>query len=65
MMANIRILIVDDSIVARRMLKNTIERHAEIEAVGTAANGFGGLERIEQLRNWNLATRISHLGAST
>jgi two-component system chemotaxis response regulator CheB len=45
----IRVLIVDDSVVIRRLLTDVIESDAELEVVGTAANGRLALQKIEQL----------------
>jgi two-component system chemotaxis response regulator CheB len=46
----IRVLIVDDSVVVRRMVTNALEQDPVIEVVGTAANGKMGLERILRLK---------------
>ncbi|RME67943.1 MAG: chemotaxis response regulator protein-glutamate methylesterase [Verrucomicrobia bacterium] len=44
-----RVLIVDDSIVIRRLLSETLSSDPAIEIVGTAANGKIALSRIPQL----------------
>jgi len=47
-MAKIRVLIVDDSVVIRRLLTNELSKDPDIEIVGTAATGKIALARIEQ-----------------
>jgi two-component system chemotaxis response regulator CheB len=47
--AKIRVLVVDDSVVIRRLVAHALEEEAAIEVVGTAANGSIALARIEQL----------------
>lgn len=49
-MRKIRVLIVDDSVVIRRMLTEVISSDPACEVVGAAANGRIGLAKIEQLR---------------
>jgi two-component system, chemotaxis family, protein-glutamate methylesterase/glutaminase len=44
----IRVLIVDDSAVMRRIIMSSLMKHPEIEVVGTAANGFLALEAIKR-----------------
>ncbi len=44
----IRVLVVDDSVVIRRLLVHALERDPDIEVVGTAANGVIALQRIPQ-----------------
>ncbi|HZT33132.1 MAG TPA: chemotaxis response regulator protein-glutamate methylesterase [Bryobacteraceae bacterium] len=46
----IRVLVVDDSAVIRRLVTRALEPEADLEVVGTAANGAIGLERVAQ---WN------------
>jgi two-component system chemotaxis response regulator CheB len=48
-MSKIRILIVDDAVVIRRMLADCLANDPEIEVVGTASNGQIGLAKITQL----------------
>lgn len=48
-MAKIRVLIVDDSVVIRRMLSDLLASDPYLEVVGTAANGQIGLAKITQL----------------
>lgn len=44
----IRVLVVDDSVVIRRLVTHALEEDQEIEVVGTAANGSIALQRIPQ-----------------
>lgn len=46
----IRTLVVDDSVVIRRLICDALEADPMIELVGTARNGLVALERIEQLK---------------
>lgn len=46
----IRVLVVDDSVVIRRLVTHALEEDADIEVVGAAANGAIALQRIPQ---WN------------
>jgi two-component system chemotaxis response regulator CheB len=45
----IRVLIVDDSVVIRRLVTHALEQDPALEVVGTASNGAIGLQRIPQL----------------
>ena len=45
----IRVLLVDDSIVVRRILSGTLAEHPDIDVVGSAGNGVQALERLDQL----------------
>jgi len=45
----IRVLVVDDSVVIRRLVTHALEEDPEIAVVGTAANGSIALQRIPQL----------------
>ena len=47
-MAKIRILIVDDAVVVRRLLSETLAHDPDIEVVGVAANGRIALQKIPQ-----------------
>ncbi len=49
-MKPVRVLIVDDSAVIRRLLSSVLENDPSIEVVGTAADGRIGLTKIEQLK---------------
>jgi two-component system chemotaxis response regulator CheB len=44
----IRVLVVDDSVVIRRLVTHALEEDADIEVVGVAANGAIALQRIPQ-----------------
>jgi two-component system chemotaxis response regulator CheB len=44
----IRVMVVDDSVVIRRLVTQALEQDAMIEVVGTASNGAIGLQRIPQ-----------------
>lgn len=46
----IRVLIVDDSVFMRGMLKSAMEGAADIEVIGTAMNGNDGLKKIQSLK---------------
>lgn len=45
----IRVLVVDDSVVIRRLVSQTLERDPDITVVGTAADGRLALSKVEQL----------------
>jgi two-component system chemotaxis response regulator CheB len=45
----IRVLVVDDSVVIRRLVTHALEQDATIEAVGAASNGAIALQRIPQM----------------
>lgn len=49
-MKKIRVLIVDDSVVVRRMLTQVLEQDREIEVVGVAATGRIATAKVEQLK---------------
>ena len=46
----IRVLVVDDSALVRRILSEALDRHADIEVVGTATDPYVARERIVALR---------------
>jgi two-component system, chemotaxis family, protein-glutamate methylesterase/glutaminase len=48
--ASIRVLVIDDSALMRKMITQMLERDASIEVVGTAMDGTFGLKKIEELR---------------
>jgi two-component system chemotaxis response regulator CheB len=48
-MAAARILVVDDSIVVRKLLSNTLSQDPDLEVLGTASDGQIALAKIEQL----------------
>lgn len=45
----IRVLVVDDSVVIRRLVASSLDQDPMLELVGTASNGVIGMQRIEQL----------------
>lgn len=45
----IRVLVVDDSVVIRRLVTHALEQEPGVEVVGSAANGALALQRIPQL----------------
>lgn len=47
---NIRVLVVDDSVFMRSMLKDALSRAPGIEVIGSAQNGTEGLKRILELK---------------
>jgi two-component system chemotaxis response regulator CheB len=49
-MARIRVLIVDDSVVIRKLLTDTLSKDPELEVVDSASDGRIALARITQLR---------------
>jgi two-component system chemotaxis response regulator CheB len=48
-MAKIRVLVVDDSVVIRRLLTDVLNQDADIEVAGTAPNGRIALAKLSQL----------------
>ena len=46
----IRVLVVDDSVVIRRLISQVLSEDDELEVVGVAADGKVALQRIEQLK---------------
>jgi len=48
-MAPIRVLVVDDSVVIRRMVSGILGEDPRLEVVGTAPNGRIGLQKISQV----------------
>jgi two-component system chemotaxis response regulator CheB len=44
----IRVMVVDDSVVMRRLVTHAIEADPELEMVGSASNGVSALQRIPQ-----------------
>lgn len=45
----VRVLVVDDSVVIRKILSDALRDDPEIELVGTASNGVTALQRLAQL----------------
>ena len=48
-MPKIRVLIVDDAVVFRRLVADELARDPALEVVGTAANGRIALAKMSQL----------------
>jgi two-component system, chemotaxis family, protein-glutamate methylesterase/glutaminase len=48
-MEPIRVLVVDDALTIRRLVTNILDAEADIDVVGTAANGRIAMTKIEQL----------------
>ena len=48
-MPKIRVLVVDDSVVFRRLVSEELARDPALEVVGTAANGRIALAKLAQL----------------
>ncbi|MFI2753231.1 chemotaxis response regulator protein-glutamate methylesterase [Cellulomonas sp. P22] len=48
-MTRIRVLVVDDSVVVRRLVTEALSRDPAVEVVGTASNGRFALGKVEQL----------------
>jgi two-component system, chemotaxis family, protein-glutamate methylesterase/glutaminase len=46
----IRVLVVDDSVIIRRIISRMIEEDDALELVGNARNGVQAIEKIDQLR---------------
>lgn len=46
----VRILVVDDAVVARRVISDILSEEADFEVVGTATDGQVGLRKIERLQ---------------
>lgn len=49
MVKKIRVLVVDDAVVVRKLVTDALSMDDDIEVVGVAANGKIGLQKIEQL----------------
>jgi len=45
---NIRTVIIDDEELGRKLIRNFLQKHPEIEIVGECANGFEGLKCIQE-----------------
>jgi two-component system chemotaxis response regulator CheB len=45
----VRVLVVDDSAFARKVLREALSAHADVEVVGTARDGLEALERVTEL----------------
>ncbi|MZH06056.1 MAG: response regulator [Nitrospinae bacterium] len=49
-MRKIRILVVDDAVVVRKIVTNTLSSDPDIEVAATAANGKIALQKIPQIK---------------
>lgn len=49
-MSNVRVLVVDDSALMRKLIPQILQRDESIEVVGTAMDGNFGLQKIEDLK---------------
>jgi two-component system chemotaxis response regulator CheB len=50
MSQKIRVLVVDDSALMRKLIPQVLQRDSSIEVIGTAMDGAIGLKKIEELR---------------
>ena len=50
MSSKVRVLVVDDSALMRKLIPQILERDDSIEVVGTAMDGSFGLKKIEELK---------------
>jgi len=50
MKERVRVLVVDDSALMRKLIPNILARDPQIEVVGTAMDGAFALKKIEELR---------------
>ena len=48
-MSEIKVLIVDDSVLARRMISTALEDEPDINVVGTAVNGANAITKLDRL----------------
>ena len=46
----VRVLVVDDSALMRKLIPQILARDSDIEVVGTAMDGAFGLKKIEELK---------------
>src|SRR3954471_8192642 len=46
----VRVLVIDDSALMRKMITQILQRDETLEVVGTAIDGTFGLKKIEELR---------------
>ncbi|MDD4138083.1 MAG: chemotaxis-specific protein-glutamate methyltransferase CheB [Methanoregula sp.] len=46
----VKLLIIDDSVFMRTIIRDMVSKDPEIEVVGTASNGQDGLEKIQSLK---------------
>ena len=50
MSSKVRVLVVDDSALMRKLIPQILERDDSIEVVGTAMDGSFGLKKIDELK---------------
>src|SRR5258708_13095660 len=50
MSERVRVLVVDDSALMRKLISQILMQDSDIEVVGTAMDGAFGLKKIEELR---------------
>ena len=50
MSSRVRVLVVDDSALMRKLIPQILEKDDSIEVVGTAMDGSFGLKKIEDLK---------------
>jgi two-component system chemotaxis response regulator CheB len=50
MKSKVRVLVIDDSALMRKLIPQILARDSEIEVVGTAMDGAFGLKKIEELK---------------
>ena len=48
----VRVLVVDDSALMRKLIPQILATDSSIEVVGTAMDGRFGLKKIEELKPW-------------
>src|SRR6187200_2861116 len=49
-MEKIRVLVVDDSIVVRRVVTEVLDAQQDMEVIGSASNGRAALDKMVQLK---------------
>ena len=49
-MPPVRVLVVDDSVLMRGLLKKLLVKHKEIQVIGTAVNGLDAIKKIKALK---------------
>ena len=47
----VKVLIVDDSVFMRTVIRDMLAKDASIEIVGTASNGLDALEKIQDRKS--------------
>ena len=64
MTKKIRVLVVDDSALMRKLISQVLQRDPSIEVVGTAMDGAMGLKKIDELQD-RKSTRLNSSHEST